>query len=237
MNTDTYIEKIRKLLRLAKSSNQAEAALALAKAMELSARHQIDMNDLAEDDEIAKLVTRYFRCGGSRLQREWREALGVARKFFNVSTCIMRGMGKVAFIGTESDVQIADYVTAFLVKSCRAELALFAQKEKKARRVVSANKRASFINAFYGAIWLNLVKQRNEQYEVISGFEMVLKSAEEARDAHMKADLGETRTLCPMVKAPQVKSALYAGYDAGFKTRINPALGTDAPLELDYSVV
>jgi hypothetical protein len=139
--SDAITEKVRKLLRLAKSANTAESASALAKAMEMAARHQIDVHTLADDAEIAKLVTRYFRCGGKRIAREWREAMGVARKFFNVTTCILRGEGKVAFIGTETDVQIADYVTGFLVRACRMELEKFAAGEKKRRRTMTANKR------------------------------------------------------------------------------------------------
>jgi uncharacterized protein DUF2786 len=232
--TDSITEKVRKLLRLAKSANQHESESALAKAMELAALHQIDVSALSEDAEIAKLVTRYFRCGGRRLSREWREALGVARKFFNVTTCIMQSAGQVAFVGTESDVQIADYVTGFLVRTCRVELEKFTTKEKARRLRMSKNKRASFINAFFGGVWLQLSDQRTSQVKTITGLEIVLINASKARDAHLAEEIGETTTCRALDKPRDVKSTLFAGYDAGFNTLINPALGTDAPLALDY---
>jgi hypothetical protein len=233
--TDPITEKVRKLLRLAKSTNAAEAESALAKAMEMAARHQIDVHALAEDAEVAKLVTRHFRCGGHRIAREWREAMSVARQFFNITTCILRGQGKVAFIGTETDVQIADYVTGFLVRACRMELDKFAAAEKKRSRRMTTNKRASFIHAFFGGIWLQLKQQRETQIQTLTGLELALKDAAQARDAHMAADIGPTKTVTALDIPRSTKAVLYAGYDAGLGTRINPALGTDAPLELDYT--
>jgi len=234
MSEDPITEKIRKLLRLAKSSNQAESNAALAKAMELAARHQVDVSTLSEDDEIAKLVTRYFRCGGNRLSREWREALGVARKFFNVSTCIIQGIGKVAFIGTEMDIQIADYVSTFLVRTCRAEFATFTAKEKKSRRRMTPNKRACFIDSYFGGIWVQLNKQRETQQHEISGLEIVLSTAKDAREKHLNTEFGETTTVKALTVPRPTMGTLYAGYAAGLNTQINPALGTDAPLALDY---
>jgi hypothetical protein len=232
---DSITEKIRKLLRLAKSSNQAEAQSALAKAMELAARHQIDMSALSDDDEITKLVTRYFRCGGKRLAREWKEAMAVTRQFFNVTTCIMCGEGRVAFIGTEADIQIADYVTSFLVRTCRAEIAKFAEVEKRQRRRMTKNKRASFVHAYFGGIWVQLKGQREKQVHEISGLEIVLSTAEAARKQRLADEFGPTKTCAALARPRATLRTLYAGYDAGLNTKINPALGTDAPLALDYN--
>jgi len=233
--SDSITEKIRKLLRLAKSPNAAEADAALAKAMELAARHQVDASELADDDEVSKFVTRYFTCGGRRLSREWREALALVREFFNVTTCIMTGLGKVAFVGTETDVQIADYVTSFVVQRCRAELSTFTKKEKHRRRRMSKNKRASFITAFFSGLWVQLKKQREQQLSEINGFAIVLQNAKEARSQHLEGEFGETTTCKALDKPRHVISTLFAGYDAGLNTQINPALGADAPLALDYS--
>lgn len=234
MSEDAITEKIRKLLRLAKSSNQAESSAALAKAMELAARHQVDVSSLSEDAEIAKLVTRYFRCGGKRLAREWRKALAVARQFFNVTTCTMQDFGQVAFIGTEMDIQIADYVTTFLVRTCRDELAKFSADEKKRRRRMSANKRACFIDSYFNGVWVQLSDQREAQVHEISGLEIVLSTAEKAREAHLDAQFKNTTTAKALTKPRPTLHTLFAGYDAGLNTQINPALGTDAPLALDY---
>lgn len=232
--SDSITEKIRKLLRLAKSPNSAEANAALSKAMELAARHQIDASELADDDEVSKLVTKFFTCGGKRLSREWREALVLVREFFNVSTCIMTGYGKVAFVGTETDVQIADYVTSFVVRRCRAELSAFTKREKNRRRRMSPNKRASFITAFFSGLWVQLKKQREQQLSEINGFAIVLHNAKAARDQHLEGDIGETTTCKALDKPRHITSTLFAGYDAGLNTQINPALGADALLALDY---
>lgn len=234
MSEDAITEKIRKLLRLAKSSNQAESNAALAKAMELAARHQVDVSALGEDNEITKLVTRYFRCGGKRLAREWRKALAVARQFFNVSTCLLTDFGQVAFIGTEMDIQIADYVTSFLVRTCRAELGKFSANEQRQRRRMSANKRACFIDSYFLGIWVQLNDQRETQVHEISGLEIVLKTAEAAREAHLDSQFANTTTAKALTKPRPTLHTRFAGYDAGFNTKINPAIGTDAPLALTY---
>lgn len=232
---ESITEKVRKLLRLAKSANAHEAELALARAMELAARHQIDMSSLADDDEIAKLVTRFFPCGGRRLAREWREALTIARTYFNVSTCVMGGEGRVAFIGTAADVQIADYVTQFLVRRCRDELKAFFEREKRRGRRQTTNKKASFINAFFAGVSVNLAGQRSQLLSTITGLEIVLRDAREARQAHMAAEIGETTTQKALAKPRHTMRTLYAGYDAGLNTQINPALGSDTPLALPYT--
>lgn len=233
MSEDTITEKVRKLLRLAKSNNAHEAELALQKAMELAAQHQIDVSTLSDDDEIAKLVTQYFRCGGKRLAREWREALRIARGYFNVHTCIMHN-GTVAFIGTAADVQIADYVTTFLVRACRSECAAFFEAEKKLGRRRTTNKKASFINAFFGGVWVQLRNQHADLCQQITGLEIVLRVAAEARKAHLHANLGPTTQCRALEKPRHTMETLVAGYDAGLNTKINPALGTDAPKALEY---
>lgn len=233
--TDPITDKVKKLLRLSKSPNRAEADAALAKALELADKHQLDMAALADDDDVAKLVTQYFRCGGSRLAREWSHALFVAREFFHVTTCVMQGRAQVAFIGTAADIQIADYVAAFLVRRCRAEMSAFFAAEKSRGRRKTANKKASFIDCYFGGIHAQLKRQRQTQAASVTGFELVLSKAKEARQAHLRATFGPTEKMNALSAPKHTGRTMLAGFNAGLNTQINPAIGTDAPLALTYT--
>ena len=52
------LEKLRKLLRLARSSNPHEAALAMAKAMALAAEHRIALDQVNPDHETPRFTHR-----------------------------------------------------------------------------------------------------------------------------------------------------------------------------------
>jgi hypothetical protein len=72
MNTPEILDKIKKLLRLGQSPNRHEAELAVQRAFELAARHQIDIENISLDDDVRKIVSEEFP-SGKRLSfaRSW----------------------------------------------------------------------------------------------------------------------------------------------------------------------
>lgn len=62
---DLITNKIKKLLRLAKSDNEHEAMQAMANAAKLAARHSIDLADLADGEERPPdhIIHQWFPCG------------------------------------------------------------------------------------------------------------------------------------------------------------------------------
>jgi len=71
---DLITDKIKKLLRLAKSDNEHEAMLALANAAKLAAKHGVDLADLAEGEErppITSFISGFHVDSGTRGSGCW----------------------------------------------------------------------------------------------------------------------------------------------------------------------
>lgn len=150
MNEDSIIEKIRALLRLAKSDNAHEANLAMQRAMEIASKHCIDLSELSPDDELNKLVGDHLDLP-SRLAYEWKEALNTVHAFFNVHATVLIGVEsrRAQIIGTKLDIEIASYVATYLVRTCRHCLSEFKTAETAKRRKITTNKIHGFIKGFF----------------------------------------------------------------------------------------
>lgn len=231
---ESILEKIRALLRLAKSDNPHEAALAMQKAVELAMKHALDLSDISPDDDLNKIIGERLPCP-ARLAREWVEAFNVVHGFFNVHLTVLKGGGKVVFVGTKMDIEIADYICHFLVRSCRDCLAKFKAAEKAVRRKTTGAKVLNYVDGFFYAIRLNLRKQRETQQAENAGLAIVLSNGREARQAaadEMLNSLGKSTTI---TTAPVRKDrrAMIAGFIQGSNTQINPGLrGNNSTLAL-----
>lgn len=133
--TSDILDKIKKLLRLGadKAATPEEAELAVARAYELAARHQIDIQDISLDDDIRKIISENFPHPG-RVSFARKKLLNILAAFFNVNVILnhvppwMRTPTRqpyVTFIGTAVDIQIAHYVYDFLHTSCAQSLRVF----------------------------------------------------------------------------------------------------------------
>jgi dimeric dUTPase (all-alpha-NTP-PPase superfamily) len=118
MNEDTF-NKIKKLLRVATSSNQHEAELAMAHAQKLGILHNIDIssiNAFDEKKEEEKYTKDDVNCG-QRYGITQRFANWILEKHFNVKIILSgsRHFGKsIHIIGKTSDVEFAKYLNDYL---------------------------------------------------------------------------------------------------------------------------
>ncbi len=122
--------KIEKLLRLAGSSNAHEAALAMAKAMELADRHAIDLHKIGTNAGAARFVVESLRLR-KRVMLEVNMAAAICAEFFHcevVVTRVWNGVNRNAdywfeleFIGEPAHVAVARYIHSFLVRSSRED--------------------------------------------------------------------------------------------------------------------
>jgi len=224
MNTPASIlEKIRSLLRLAKSDNAHEAKLAMEKAVEIAAKHQLDLGNISPEDDLHKILGERLPCP-ARLAREYVGAYNIAHGFFNVNITVIQGASQVLFVGTKLDIEIADYVCTYLVRACRQALAKWKAGEKAARRKTTGSKVANFIDGFFYAIWLNLRHQRASQITEHAGLALVIKSGHEARDAATQGILKGKITELALAPARRDRHALGSGFVSGKDTQINPGL-------------
>jgi hypothetical protein len=213
----SLLEKIKKLLRLASSSNPHEAALALSRAMALADRANLDLSSLREDDEVGEIVDRWVPVG-SRLSRERSLALGIVQLYFNVKPVYSRMRGSVMFIGTDADIAIADDVFEFLTRSSRDCLKSYEANEALEYRKSTPTKRASFLAGFfYGG-------QRKEILLEDHKFAIVLRTQEAAREEYADSNCGPCKSVA-LRKHRRNYSALETGYHDGKRTSINPGLG------------
>jgi len=231
MKDSSHIEKIRKLLRLAGSSNCHEAELAMQRALELAARHAVDIHALMDAGEANGTAYRWIPCG-LRVSREERLAKGVARRFFQVTTCMSRR--SYLLIGEESAMEVALYVIGFLVTTSRRLLADYKKQEQASRRKLTTSKRASFIDGFFHGIGHQLDTHQQKLLTEYASLAIVLTDGAAARAKTMNNLVGETTAIAPLARPRRNPSAIMAGFDAGLNTSIRPALkASDAPLALN----
>ncbi len=113
MDNSPVIEKIKKLLALANSSNEHEAALAAGHAQRLLSEHNLAMADIEAShrpDKADKVETVV-----SKSLPKWLRHLsaGVSTAF-DCQAIHHPATGKLTFIGVGADVQIAAYTFSYL---------------------------------------------------------------------------------------------------------------------------
>jgi len=156
MSEERTIDRIRKLLRLSKSPNPHEAALAMERAAQLAMQNNIALASVDPDEQSGGITSKITR--EARLHFEKERALILLQKHFNVN--ILRGQDYVRIIGREVDISIAEYAYTYIVRACRSCLKTFTAEEKSCRRTVSKAKKQNFIWGFMKGIDVHLTRLR-----------------------------------------------------------------------------
>lgn len=231
MSDESNIEKIKKLLRLAKSDNQHESQLAMQRAMELAAKHSVDLADLADGEDVAPDVLTYiWETCPLRVSAEYRYAANIAVGYFHVTCCY--GRGRLLFIGRSEDIEIAKSIIAFLIKASRAGLSRFREDEAHHRRRMTPNKRASYLLAFFNAISWRLAGEVTRIQLEHPKFELVLADQEAARKSLLN-DVVPSRESRPMPRGPTRRNvtAAIAGHIDGRNTQVMPQIQPAQPAQ------
>ena len=225
------IDKIKKLLRLARSSNPNEAALAMARAMELAAQHHVTIEGL-NPDELAKekAVTHRDTKELSRVTYDQRYAHAICRRFFRVTPVEAevihivdgwpRSAWKTRLVGTASDIEIALYVFGFLTQH-------FAYCWRQFRGRL--RNRHAYVYAMYLGIVSKLAEQMPETE--VKGTELVLAE----QTAYIAAVMGKLTSAPIGTPDSMASAAANAGWRQGRKTEIRTPLkpsAEPAPLAL-----
>jgi hypothetical protein len=233
MTPSEIIEKIRALLRLAKSDNPHEAALALEKAATLAARHHLDLGAISPDDDSRKIGHGHLDVP-DRLAQEWKEALNTVHNYFHVHITVLKGSSKCLVVGTALDIELASYVATFLVRCCRDSLSSWKKSEKAAHRKITRSKVFSFIEGFFWGIRHKLRANQTTTEVENSGFALLLEGEHEARSAAATTILGGPSTTITMPEARRDKRSSFRGFLNGQQTDLNPGLkgGQPQPLAL-----
>lgn len=112
------IDKIKKLLALANSCNEHEAALAASHAQRLLAAHNLAMADITaaeRPDKADKVETSVARS----LPKWIRHLSAAVSSAFDCQAIHHPATGKMTFIGVGADVQVAAYTFTYLDRTVR----------------------------------------------------------------------------------------------------------------------
>ena len=215
---ENILEKIKKLLRLARSANPHEANLAMQNAMKLAAEHQIAVEGINPDEQQAAITDQTSR-GFIQLTYDRHFAALIVQRFFNVSVVIRpkiivvdgwpKGGKALAFVGKQVDIDIALYVYVFLTRRFA-----YCWNHHRGR----ARNRRAFIEGMFRGIWAVLLEAQPPEEPHKPG--LILAE----RDAYIRAHFGDTSAH----KAPHsdklAAAAAFAGFLHGRNTKIRTPL-------------
>lgn len=115
---DAIVERIRKLLALANSCNEHEAALAASHAQRLLSEHNLAMADI-EADAMPNSADKVETAVSKTLPKWVRHLSAGVCTAFDCQAIHYPAQGKMTFIGVGADVQIAAYTFAYLDRTVR----------------------------------------------------------------------------------------------------------------------
>jgi hypothetical protein len=136
------IEKIQKLLALAKSENRNEAELASRKAQELLLKHNISMAT-AENARFDFTETKE-ELGRQPVEAKFIQA--ILTDFFFVKIIHDKADNKLVFVGSEENIQTALYVRDFLSETFKR----LYKAENKRQGWKGRNRNAFYLGLFKG---------------------------------------------------------------------------------------
>lgn len=161
---DHALDKIRRLLALAESSNQHEAQAAMAAAQRLMLKHNLDQ---VSRNDRRQFVVKHFGVPTGRVQESQRLLTGILRDFFFVETIwvsvwrprVAKRGSVLEVCGTLSNVEMAEYVYAFLMHSAER---LWVEHQRKLG-IRHNRERRSFIAGVMSGFYKKLRNEREPQ--------------------------------------------------------------------------
>lgn len=219
MSTDPAIEKIKKLLRLGKSSNPHEAELALQRAFEIAEKNHIDLANLDVDDDLKKIALKAHRVA-LRLSYPKKLAISTVQSFFNVTVLMKRG--QLEFIGTAADIEVGIHVFEFLVRACNRDLLKIRARMRGVR--LPRKHLRSFVNGFFYGVSSNLTTLRQETLIAHEQYALVLQAEDKRRDAFITANCGKVKNVEIYDTKALDKNSLTLGYRMGREVQISQPL-------------
>ncbi|PIQ39489.1 MAG: hypothetical protein COW58_11430 [Thalassolituus sp. CG17_big_fil_post_rev_8_21_14_2_50_53_8] len=148
------LEKIRKCLALAKSSNPHEAAAALRQAQKLMAAHKLSEQD------IDLLSVKSARANAGRAQKppKWQHMLvGVICEAFSVEAIFRSGFfqkeTEVEFIGIEEAPEVASYAYDVLRRQLTRDRAEHVRKQKRCKPATKSRRGDLFAEQWVVAVY------------------------------------------------------------------------------------
>lgn len=236
MNTQ-IVEKLKKILSLAKGSTGPEADLALEKAKELATQHNIDLAlAVIQEPQKEEFVEGEF-LEGRRQGVCQRYISSLLSEHFNVKILYSgsRFQGrKILFLGRKSDVDFALYVQEFLKNHMMSSWQYY-QKANK----INVRMRATYLENFARGLSVKLTEAKEKaenqsfsglpseiQEESRNKYALVVQTEVAERETFVKKKYEKLRRV-GMSRLPVYGGdAASAGFNSGYTTNIaRPLVG------------
>jgi hypothetical protein len=163
---EQIIEKIKKLLRLAKSSNEHEAALAAARAQELLARYNLSESDFSEHEPPKEAGLASAETVKRPANWVFLLASGVAGAFD--CNYFHRSDGKVFFVGVDIDHEIAAFTFGYIYRTINRLAAQFMAKSQQRRLTVKGKKKVRLSYCLGAASVVSAELRRQKEHTPIT---------------------------------------------------------------------
>lgn len=123
--SNPLIEKVKKLMSLATSSNEHEASLAAAKVRELYLKYNLEQADLGQKSDMAHIL---ISTGKKRLSLIEKKIISMLVEFYFVQVIVVHEFDAknlehyqaLEVIGLKENTLMAEYVYHFLLRACKS---------------------------------------------------------------------------------------------------------------------
>lgn len=224
-NTSLIINKIKKLLALANSANEHEAALAARHAQRLLSEHNLAMADIEPDTRPESADT--VEITATKTLPKWvRHLSAVVGDVFDCKVVHHPTDGTITFIGVGDDVQVAAYTFSYLDKTVRRLCGNY-MKSRDTGKISSRGREVMRQSYYLGAV-STITGRLREQKIATPVTPGALVPVKEGLIRKAMSEMGPIRTV--RSRRSSVDSDSYAkGQQDGQQIGINKGISGDAP--------
>ena len=225
MGNSPIIEKIKKLLALADSSNEHEAALAAGHAQRLLSEHNLAMADIEAARRPDKADT--VETAVSKSLPKWMRHLsaGVSTAF-DCQAVHHPATGKMTFIGVGADVQIAAYTFTYLARTARKLCGIY-MKQLVGSTIANRHRELMRQSYYLGAVSTITARLKEQKFQtpVTTG---ALVPVKEGLIRQAMNEIGTVRTMHS--RRSYINSDAYSrGLSDGGQVGIHHGITGDSP--------
>lgn len=213
MINEKALEKIKKCLKLSKSSNVHEAAAALKQAQLLMKKYGISKEQL----DFSNINVEVCQAGKAKNPPRYHQLLvGLICDAFGVEAIYKSGHffdpnTKVQFMGVDSNPVIASYSYEVLYRQLKKDRSAYAKKSRCFKRTNKTRKADLFAESWVQSVWSTVQSfaQPKEHKELIERYkETHFQNLQKAKERKHKARAND-------------EGAISAGYSAGSKVKLH----------------
>lgn len=215
-------DKVKKLLRLADSSNEHEAKLAMAKAQELLAKHKLSMSDV----ELKEMKVEHRNTGifYSERKDKWKSYLihAIAELYCvenYINTAYHSSKHEICIIGMSNDIDVCLEVFNFAAQSIEEWFVLFKESNgwKYSTQYLNAIKN-TYGKGFAAGVNVTLKEQMEEKQQE---WGLVMVTPKEATDFKTGLSMLKSKAVENSIQDVEIERS---GYIDGLQISVNDKL-------------